>query len=97
MRPTPRVMPVKTAEKPSEAILMGIEKFFTDHLPVVQSSVVTADKDEEGRKRAIAYINRLMGEVVRWLDFEEAIHVAETFFSECQTKSGANHNISLTH
>ena len=76
---------------------MGIEKFFTDHMPVVQKSVVTADKDEEGRKRALAYINRLMAEIVRWLDFHEAINVAETFFSECQTKSGASHNVSLTH
>ena len=73
----------KTAEKPSEAILLGIEKFMADTMPVVQKSVKTAENDEEGRNRAVTLIKRLMGEVVRWLTFEEAVSVAEKFFSEC--------------
>ena len=94
---TSHVIATKTAEKPSEAILLGIEKFMADTMPVVQKSVTTAENDEEGRNRAVTLIKRLMGEVVRWLTFEEAVSVAEKFFSECQTKSGANHNISLSH
>ena len=79
----PAKIPVKTAEKPSEAILLGIEKFLNDTMPVVQASVTTAENDEEGRNRAISLIKRLMGEIVRWLTFEEAVSVAEKFFSEC--------------
>ena len=38
-----------------------------------------------------------MAEIVCWLHFEEAVSVAEELFSECQTKSGAKHNLSLSH
>lgn len=74
---------VKTADKPSEAILIGIEKFIATSLPVVQKSVVSAANDEEGRERAVALLKRLMAELVNWLTFEEAVSVAEELFSEC--------------
>ncbi len=58
---------------------------------------MTATEDSEGRSRAVALLKRLMAEIVNWLTFEEAVSVAEELFSECQTKSGAKHNVSLSH
>ena len=45
----------------------------------------------------MALLKRLMGEIVCWLTFEEAVSTAEELFSECQRKSGAKHNLSLSH
>ena len=56
VNPTPRVTAVKTAQKPSEAILMGIDKFIGETLPVVQGSVVAAHEDSEGRARAVTFL-----------------------------------------
>ena len=64
---------------------------------MVQGSIVGIQDDKEGRVRAVNLIKRLMAEIVNWLTFEEAVSVAEELFSECQTKSGARHNVSLSH
>lgn len=96
--PSPKVTRIhKTADKPSEAILIGIEKFLEQNLTVVQKSIESITDDLEGRVRAVALIKRLMGEIVNWLSFEEAVSTAEELFSECQRKSGAKHNLSLSH
>lgn len=96
--PSPIVTRInKTADKPSEAILIGIEKFLEQNLTVVQKSIENITDDLEGRVRAVALIKRLMGEIVNWLSFEEAVSTAEELFSECQRKSGARHNLSLSH
>ena len=66
-------------------------------MPLVQRNIETSLDDNEGRSRAVALLKRLMGEIVCWLTFEEAVSTAEELFSECQRKSGAKHNLSLSH
>lgn len=62
---------------------MGIDKFIGEALPIAQQSVVAASEDLEGRVRAVNLLKRLMAEIVCWLNFEEAVSVAEELFSEC--------------
>ena len=65
------------AEKPSEAILKGIEKHMQETLPVVQRGIEGDYNDDEGWVKAVTFLKRLMAEIVNWLTYEEAVTVAE--------------------
>ena len=71
------------AEKPSEAILKGIEKHMQEAMPIVQRTIEADYSDEEGRVKAVEFLKRLMAEVVNWLSYEESVVVAEQLFCEC--------------
>ena len=71
------------AEKPSEAILKGIEKHMQEAMPIVQRTIESDYNDDEGRVKAVEFLKRLMAEIVNWLSYEESVVVAEQLFCEC--------------
>ena len=46
---------------------------------------------------AVILLKDLMGEIVNWLNFDEAVDVGEELFTKIQTKNGsAKHQVSLS-
>ena len=86
-----------SAKKPSEAILVGIERFVNDQFKPAQNAIEKQSDDVQGRKIAVTVITKLMKEISNWLLFEELVNVADQFFVNVQSKSEEKHNLSLAH
>ena len=63
----------------------------------MQQSITKTNDDKKGRGLAVTLLKDLMGEIVNWLNFDEAVDVGEELFTKIQTKNGsAKHQVSLS-